>query len=505
MSKLWGKLVGFFEGEERKEMILFWLLLGPVFLLASLFLASYTNAPQYDLWLISLLGCYFLAKFPRWGLIFSLGIVVLRSLWKHIGSESHTWQLGLESSIALGFVITHISFQRFGSYLGALNQKLSERETKAVELETKYKTEVEALAKDKDAALESLWKAIAEKKEIEEQSVSLNGLLKTLRTSVKQQDFEREQFALQMAENSKIIRSFELDIQKLREEKEKLKDVQKIKESEEALQQKLNDTRVEKYQAQLINESLAKLLSKEMGKAKDSEKEIAKSSSEIESLTSLLKLREQELEEKLSKRSSEMEALTSLLKTMQQEAKEKEQKEALLVQSLKEEMQKKEQEVFIAKDQIALERTQLLAEVGALKREIRESQEKLQEKHLLAKTYETKFAEDREKEASFIQLRKQFDEKTELLHDTRVQLFHTETKLLAFERERFNSFQEEDESFKQMAKLLAELQEEVLNLENERKELTAFISHLLPVQESLLKPKNPSRKKTVTSEQLPLV
>ena len=127
---------------QRRESVEFFVLLGPLFLILALFLTSFHNLPNKDLFLTSFVGVFLCWKSGKRGLIVSLLFLVILAFIKHFQiSSHHVWQLGLEGSIGLGFFISYYAFEYTKEFLESLGV-----EEKKV-LEKSKKLECSSLAK----------------------------------------------------------------------------------------------------------------------------------------------------------------------------------------------------------------------------------------------------------------------------------------------------------------------------------------------------------------------
>ena len=122
---------------QRRESVEFFVLLGPLFLILALFLTSFHNLPNKDLFLTSFVGVFLCWKSGKRGLIVSLLFLVILAFIKHFQiSSHHVWQLGLEASIGLGFFISYYAFEytkEFLESLGVEKKKVLEKSKKLEE------------------------------------------------------------------------------------------------------------------------------------------------------------------------------------------------------------------------------------------------------------------------------------------------------------------------------------------------------------------------------------
>lgn len=447
------RLSEFLAGEAaiKKGLVLF---LGPLFLIISLFLTGFSAHPSI-IWTAAIIGLVLIWKLPRIGLISSLLFLLAVSLFSHLKTHHHLWQAGLEITIAIGLVITHFSFSLFHHLVESLERRGEENEKELLALQEKNKLDLDLFQKEKDSFVSQQTQFEKDQIELEQKLSMAFAFTDTLQTTLeasKQIDLEYHDLTCSYA--------------LLKEEKEALKDAELLKKNNLELLQKLNQIRVEKFQVHLINEALARFLSKESVKNKEAIDQAKLKEEELHKVQEDLKGYQKELllaESKLN----ELTSHNSLLQ---------------------EELSKEKQ----------ISHTQYLSETNSLKKEVQALLEKIEEKNLLLQSNDKGLVEARKAEHSYLELRKQFEEKSQLLHQTRGELFIMETQVLALRKEQEEALLESSDQ--SLIATLVQLQKENEQLDEEVQELRKVITGLL-IQE---KPKA-SRKKTASKDQLPLV
>jgi len=178
------------EGKVKQwEMILadrvqFWVLLGPIFLLLSLFLTSLSKGtiPNFDLWVVVMIGFILCWSYPTNGFIISFTLLIFSMAGKHYFlSSHHLWQFGLESSVALGLFITSSSFKKMMNLVKTLDTNRQNLLENIALLEEELKKE-EALHLEQHRLAQDKIERI--KTQLEEKEVELLSL-KNLHDSVK--------------------------------------------------------------------------------------------------------------------------------------------------------------------------------------------------------------------------------------------------------------------------------------------------------------------------------
>ena len=334
---------------NEKNKLLFWSLLGPVFLLISLLLASLdVNFFRFDLWFIVILGILLCFLFKKEGLWICISMLLISAVFKHMQiSSSHFWQIGLEGSVALGFVITSLGFE----YLNEIVHSFEERSRSFLDnislMEEEMKNEgkyYQDKIKDLNLSIDKLNASVSEKEDV---IISYSSFIEALRKNENQNLEDRKQFTQKALEKEKKISALNLHVKDLEEKLSHLSKENCIEKENKELLNELNQARKEKQQNHYINEALAFLV------AKKSKKQISEK-----------------------------------------------------MQDQKDHINKNENQKII-----------------------------LDEKEKLFQMMEEKNQKLKSTEVLYKQLRKQFQERKIVLHQTRSSLFHTQEKLLSKEKE----------------------------------------------------------------------
>ncbi|NGX56256.1 MAG: hypothetical protein K1060chlam5_00494 [Candidatus Anoxychlamydiales bacterium] len=203
----------FFLDDKMENKALFYVFLGPLFLLLSASLA------KIDLIIISFIALFLIYRFLKVGLIISSVILAVYITKNHLYTTNHMYDFGIEMSVFLGFIISTFSFDEAKEMLVKGNENL-----------------IDEIEKLKNSSFEHIDKFDEHKRS------NLENLSKL-----------KYEYELKLEELSSLKNEKENLLQKIEEEKE-AKDIieyeksikdKKLKEKDleiEALYDKLNDT-----------------------------------------------------------------------------------------------------------------------------------------------------------------------------------------------------------------------------------------------------------------------
>src|SRR3989344_6088894 len=131
------KVVDFLEEKEEKEMVSFWQILGPLFLLSTLAVAA--QSIPFDLLLIGGVGLYLSARWGMRGCAWSFALLAVSAGLKHTFLETnHLWALGLEGSLACCLLITALGFEQGASLVDSLFSQIETRDSALKDLESDH-------------------------------------------------------------------------------------------------------------------------------------------------------------------------------------------------------------------------------------------------------------------------------------------------------------------------------------------------------------------------------
>jgi hypothetical protein len=272
----------------------------------------------------------------------------------------------------------------------------------------------------------------------------------------------------------------------------RLKDSDALVIQNQQLFQELNQARCDKEQTHLINETLARLHYRERLKAKDADQEAASLQEQLSFSQKEVKRIAQPLEEALA-------AARARIQTLEIEF-EKSGLEA-----------NRAREHLLKLNEIQTERNFLRERLAAALEEIALLQKKpaVREPEIIVQTdphivQQLKFTQEKmlhlsQIEPLFNQLKKQFDEKNQILHETRSVYFKADTELQRLKMEK--AALELSPLPKEVERELESLSGQVLALEEENQELLELISILTDTPSDAAKQKKKLKMQRVSSDQ----
>lgn len=409
--------------EAGEDKIQFWVLLGPIFIISSLFLTIFHNDIfNFDTWFFSLLGILLLWKFKNKGLLVAITFYSMSVCVKHLYLQSHhIWQLGLELTVLLGFIITAFSFEQSKLFLEKIFSKNDETKRKIEALNEELEKEKDFHSRQEKSLRSELeeyyWKAEDNKKEI----LSMQSLVNTLRKNVDEQKENRELLLFEIEKNEKKICSLLREKDEIEKEIISLNDSKQLKENNKRLLEELNKSRIEKQQTHYINEALAKHISNKPS-----------SDNGLQEKLNILKDKYKNAVNKINELNKNIETLSK----------------------------NKDEKIKVSS---SLEQFKNLSD-----------KEKLE----TLKNYQMKVKSLQNIESLHKQLRSQFEEKNISLNKTRSQVFKLQEELLAIKNHNKNSRFNVSEQEVVLSKKLSEAEEELNILQKENKQLQDLISSL---------------------------
>ncbi|HSX10764.1 MAG TPA: hypothetical protein VLF94_03490 [Chlamydiales bacterium] len=410
---------------------------GPLSLLSTLAIGGRTEIP-FDLLFLSLVGLYLSARLQLRGFTYSLVLLGITAAIKHaLFIDDHLWQLGLEGSLGLAFFITALAFEERASLIDSLNQQMETRKAALENLEDEIvKTQESALAQQ--IALSE--KSDALQKELEELQAEHSSILilnEVLRKTTARHMQESETLAVTLTDRDQQMALLKTELSDTQKDLASIRDSEALAIRNNELMNELNAARYAKEQTHQINETLARLYVRESFKAKEADQE----ASDLESQLSAARQEVQKiaipLQEQLNAAQNEIATLTFQFKQAEAEAHQ---------------------------GRIALQR---LTEVQA-ERNLRPQVE--------LDYAQQKMVHLSQIEPLFKQLKKQFEEKNQVLQETRTHLFLTDTELQKLRMEKTTL--ELTPFPKEVERELHELGSQVEALEEENQQLHELITVL---------------------------
>ncbi len=411
---------------------------GPLFLLCALAFGVKTAIP-FDLLFLTVAGLVLSARWRLRGCCYALVLLALFAAVKHFFITDHLWQLAIEGSLGLSYFITALSYEEGTQYLESLNQQMQLRKASLENLE-------EELAKVRESALSqqiTFQEKIASlQKELEDLQGDHSSILilnEVLRKTTARHMHESEKYALLKEE-----------LQETEKELGRLSNTEALAVQNRDLMKELNAARYQKEQTHLINETLARLHARENLKAKETAEEASA------------------LADQLAASRREVERMNQTF----------------------------QEELALARNQIATlmaerDKTVLDAEQGRIG--LQKLMELQQQKPSFDPQLEEELSFAKKKmlhlsqiEPLFYQLRKQFEEKNQILHQTRSHLFLADTELQKLKMEK---------AALELAPLPKEVEQEVQDLGDQLQRLEEENLHLQELVTLLSTHQEPVKKK----------
>jgi hypothetical protein len=412
-----------------------WQILGPIFVIA-----AYALAPRDPLILgVGVLGLLLSSRWQLRGFSYALALLGLAAIGEHAFlTNRHLWQLGLEGSYAIAFFITSLSSQQRTSTLQSLSGQLNARDASIRNLEE------EALKTHESST--SLQIALQEKidaiqKEIEGVQSELSSLLilnEVLRKTEAVHAREKASAFDELLDTQRKMAYVQTELEESERMAARLADGNALITENRELAVQLNGARFAKEQARLISETLAREHAKESLRATESTTRLLA----LQSQFSALKMESDTLHAHLEQFSAERDRFHIAHQQLEEVQTERNFLKERLVHAELELSQK----TPVSTEEIA----HLQQKIAALIR------------------YESLYK----------QLKMQFEEKGTLLHQTRAELFHTDTKLQTYMLEKEQRELQHNPVSDEMSREIAALEEECASLEHENAELQSLITLL---------------------------
>lgn len=450
------------DDKNGVSLALFWQIIGPLFVLCTFALDPHNLV----VFLVGAFGLFFSSKYQMKGFAASLVMIGCVAIGDHIFAKGHhLWFLGIESSYAVAFFITAMNADLHQHFIRSLFSQIETKNSSIVNLEDEFtksradETKQQVFLQEK---IEALQKQIEETLSEQSSLLILNEVLRktTSRNLSDSESLRDELFGLQCRFNAEHLEKEEIakELFRLKNESFLIQENLEIKEE-------LNAVRCDKEQTYLINETLAKLHAKEH-------------------------LRAEAFQEEMRVYSQEKEEIQAQLSSLQDRL-EKEEEERKKYQLLQKSLEAVELDRIFLKEQLELklEQKQEVLAVDLSQYIAKEVYDVL----------EGKVKKLSEMELLYRQLKLQFAEKNEVLHQTRSELFHKDTAYQSLEIEFNHSQIAGSEVAPEMLSEMDSLEREVSYLAQENEELEQIISYLS--NGSVSEPTKRKKKVKLTSEQ----
>lgn len=493
---------------------------GPISLLFTLAIAVKTTIP-FDLLFISAAGLFLSARWHMRGFCYSLVLLTVGAIAKHaFVVTDHLWQLGIEGSMACAFFIIAVAFEQGASFIESLHSQMQTRKAAVENLEDEI-AKVQETAQGQQIVFQE--KVATLQKELEDLQADHSSILilnEVLRKTTARHSNEAESMNAKNFELLRKVDALKAEYETLESQLIRLKNTDAMAIQNQQLMKELNAARYEKEQTHLINETLARLYARESLKAKDADAEAASMAIQLDAARQEAERVAGPLEESLAAAKNEIvllkfefekanleanRAREQLLRLAEiqternflRERLESAMEEiALLQQKPKEIVEFKQDPLLVEQLQQAEEQIQDLQKQMAhlqqnppFQEQLMRAEEKIGDlqkeldriKREPNLTEELAFAQERilklsQIEPLFKQLKKQFEEKNQILHQVRSDLFKSDTELqrLRLEKEAFDL----NPVPKEVEKEVQDLSAQILALEEENQQLHELITVL---------------------------
>jgi len=411
------KIAAFFGLEEEISPVS--ATLAPLFLLLAAILILKLPTFNYDLLFVAVFGLFLTAKWRIQGCIAALLLLAFSAGAKHVFTPTHhMWQAGLESSVGIALFISALIFEGNSKWAVTKQNELERNEKTILFLEEDLSQQKELTAKEIAAGTEKLAALRVLLEESESSISTLQVLNDVLRKGNAKSIDEREAALTQVRMFDRKEGLLLEEIDSLQRELNRLAKESSLAQQNKELFNELNESRLMEAQTHLINETLVRLHAKENQKVRS-------------------------YEEKLCGIEEELSNVTRALEQMQKERNE-----------LKGELE-------------------LLSQKPALSTEEKEDLLKQIEVH------ETRVSQYRQMELLYRQLKVQFEEKNQILHEARRDLFRADTELQTVKQKLHEKEFDSNPVAKEIYLELDSLEEENANLKQENEELHAVVSSLM--------------------------
>jgi len=493
---------------------------GPVLLIGTLVLAG-----SYDLALVAMVGLFLCSKWQLRGCAYSLVILGLYVCIKHFTlTGHHAWQLGLESSVACALVVSALVFEQGAALFSSLTQQ-TEAHAKTIQyLEEDLTKHKETVVLENTAALEKLSALNQQLEEVHTELSSYQILNEVLRKSTAKALQEKENLSGQLIQSERDRAQLLSEIDSLQTELARISNQERIVQQNAQLFKELNEARVQNEQTHLVNETVVRMHALENQKVKELEAKYEESLSKITNGRAELEMGQRHIDhltqqlqslEKTNKNivdiQTERNFLAERLGTLEADLERKrlligeyqaaapvlsvERENELIGQIQKihaeKEMLEAEIKSACAERENHLER---LAAAQSLQRELEEVtterqtllelfSEKQSAEAEQVKTLQKRLEQFAQMELLYRQLKEQYEERNQVLHQARVQLFHTDTELQTVKIELQEKKLETDPMPPRMAAEIEGMEQEKKSLEEENRMLQDLVTHLMAADE----------------------
>lgn len=435
------------------------LVYGPVFLLCALAFAIREAIP-YDLLLVAGGGFLLSTKLQIRGCCYALLLLGLISIARHaFFTTNHLWALGIEGSLGLSLFITALASEQGGAWIRSLESQIETRKSALENLEEEF---IKARETAQELQIAFQEKVAYLQKELEETQAEHSSILvlnEVLRKTTAKHLKEVEEVRHSLSDTKYEVQQLKKECIEAEKELIRLKNSDHLVIENQKLTQVLNQVRYEREQTDLLNETLTRLHIRDGWRIQEDEEELSNLKAQLRFAHEKIQSIEKPLQDEISEGKRECEHLR------------------LEFDKLSEEAHRIRQQL-VKFQEIQIERNFLKERLDAATTELAHQKPVIDP----AAMERLKFAEEKIQHLSqieplFKQLKEQFKEKNQLLHEVRSDLFRTDTELqrLKIEKEALDLTpipKELEEELEGLTLQLKGLQEE----NDELQDLVTFLS-----------------------------
>jgi len=265
------KIAAFFGFEEEFSPV--GSITAPLFLLmASVLILKVPALFNYDLLFVAILGLFLTAKWRVQGCVAALLLLAFSIAAKHVlVPTNHIWQAGLEGSVGIALFISALVFERSSKWAASKQSEMERNEKTILFLEEDLSQQKELTAQEIAAGAEKLAGLRIQLEEAESQVSALQVLNDVLRKAAAKSIEAKEAAELQgrMFDRREGLLLEEIDF--LQKELNRLGNESALAQQNKQLFSELNESRLLEAQTHLINETLVRLHAKENQKVREFE------------------------------------------------------------------------------------------------------------------------------------------------------------------------------------------------------------------------------------------
>jgi chromosome segregation ATPase len=463
MRKLSDKLAAFFGFDEEVSPLAF--IMGPLFLLLAIVLALKTrSAFNYDLLFVAVCGLVLTAKWKIRGCVAAILLLAFSAGAKHVLAPSnHGWQACLEGSIGVALFISALVFEESSKWVFSKQSEIERNEKTILFLEEDLSQQKELATQESAAAAEKLGALRLQLEESESQISTLQVLNDVLRKAAAKSIEEKEVSMAQVLLFDRREGQLLEEIDSLQSELNRIGNESVLAQQNKQLFNELNEARVKEAQTHLINETLVRLHAKENQKAREFEAKFIEMDEEIQKATF-----------EKANASHEIELLASQIVSLREGIRILEE-----IRFERDELREAAKNASQLLEASQKEQDELREMVATLKQEVETLHQKSAFSNEEKEQLVARLEQYRRLELLYRQLKAQFEEKNQILHQTRVQLFHADTELQTIQQKLQEKDLEHNPVSKEVYLEIEAVEEENSVLCQENQELQDLVSHLM--------------------------